>query len=73
MVDLRDPLLEAHCEGVHRTRAAEYFIAINQEIIDSDLISFRRPATGRIGIGGAVLEPKPSRTLWRNLTDSHCP
>ena len=56
MVDLRDPLLEAHCEEVHRTRAAEYLIAINQEIIDPDLISFRRPATGRIGIGGAVLE-----------------
>ena len=40
------------------TRAAEYLIAINQDIIDRrlDVISFRRPATGRIGIGGAVLE-----------------
>jgi hypothetical protein len=40
------------------TRAAEYLIAINQDIIDRrlDVISFRRPATGRIGIDGAVLE-----------------
>jgi hypothetical protein len=42
------------------TRAAEYLIAINKDIIDRllDVISFRRPATGRIGIDGAVLECK---------------
>jgi hypothetical protein len=55
--------LEAHCEEVHRTRPAEYLIAINQEIIDPDLISFRRPATGRIGIGGAVLDASSAKAV----------
>jgi len=51
------------------TRAAEYLIAMNQDIIDRllDVISFRRPATGRIGIDGAVLECKLRPKPWENV------